>query len=284
MIALIQALMVVVGLLVTLTAQGVSSHKEDERKGYAHDGNKIKASSTFNPSAHDEEIRKANDRALAAATTPSVNGAVVLRTTSSDTASIVGGLVIVGTLIGGLCFFCFRLVSQVRAKVTAQPILTTLSSYELQYQEATLNDLRKGTTPHHYNLSGFLPNKGESVIWAFHGVKHYRLKNHAEWVGRSAGLNVRVAKGIWLHSGASHGHKVQHSSVDSEVGTLVFTTTALCFVGANSVRLPFSHILALNTYSDGIGLHTDYARNSKQIFGDMLCTFENAFRSRQDRY
>jgi hypothetical protein len=52
-------------------------------------------------------------------------------------------------------------------------------------------------------------------------------------------------------------------------GTLVFTTTAVCFIGANSARIPFSHVLALNTYTDGFGLITDYARNSKHIFGHM---------------
>jgi hypothetical protein len=52
--------MVAVGLVATITVQAASSDT-----GYLHDGNKIKASSTPYRSAHDERIRKANDRALA---------------------------------------------------------------------------------------------------------------------------------------------------------------------------------------------------------------------------
>ena len=52
-------------------------------------------------------------------------------------------------------------------------------------------------------------------------------------------------------------------------GTLVFTTKALCFIGANAARIPFSHVLALNTYTDGFGLTTDYARNNNHIFCHM---------------
>jgi hypothetical protein len=62
----------------------------------------------------------------------------------------------------------------------------------------------------------------------------------------------------------------QHSSMDDQgLGTLVLTTKALCFVGVNSARLPFAHILALETLSDGIGLDTDYAKNTEHQFGRM---------------
>ena len=71
-------------------------------------------------------------------------------------------------------------------------------------------------------------------------------------------------------SGRNHGHSEQHSSMDDQgVGTLVLTTKALCLVGVNSARLPFAHILALETFSDGIGLDTDYAKNTKHQFAGM---------------
>jgi hypothetical protein len=112
--------------------------------------------------------------------------------------------------------------------------------------------------------------KVPGVIWAFSGVRHFHQAAHSEWVGRRGSLSVRVMKGVWYRSGRNHGHREQHSSMDDEgVGTLVLTTKALCFVGANSARLPFSHILALETLSDGIGLDTYYAKNTKHEFGRM---------------
>jgi hypothetical protein len=221
-------------------------------------------------SAHDERIRKANDRALAVLSpSPSPQTSIFSASWTSSEAALAYSL-----FFGVLGFGIFLIIAIVRkdfrlAMTPVIPSVTTLPLEEVQFQTATLNDLREGVIPHLYHLSGFLPNKGESVIWAFFGVRHYSQETHSEWVGGSTGLNVRVVRGLWIHTGASHGHRVEYSSVNSEVGTLVFTTAALCFVGANSFRIPFSHILAFHTYTDGIGLHTDYASNSQQIFGDM---------------
>jgi hypothetical protein len=74
-------------------------------------------------------------------------------------------------------------------------------------------------------------------------------------------------KGFWVRTGASHGHKVSHTAMDYQgAGTLVLTTIGLCFIGANSTRIPLSHILAFQSYSDGIGFDTDYARNNRHVF------------------
>jgi hypothetical protein len=75
-------------------------------------------------------------------------------------------------------------------------------------------------------------------------------------------------KGLWVRSGASRGHKVSHTQMDCQgEGTVVLTTMGVCFVGTNSTRIPLSHILAFQSYEDGIGFDTDYARNNRHIFG-----------------
>jgi hypothetical protein len=53
---------------------------------------------------------------------------------------------------------------------------------------------------------------------------------------------------------------------DQGEGTLVLTTMGDCFVGTNSARIPLSHILAFQSYADGIGFDTDYARNNRHVF------------------
>jgi hypothetical protein len=131
-----------------------------------------------------------------------------------------------------------------------------------------LDDLRKGTPTEHYKLNGFLPKKGEKVLWCFKSVKHYQLGTHSEWVGRSAGVSFRVAKGIRVRTGGSRGHKVSHSQMDYKGKVdLVLTTQGFTFVGAaDAARIPLSRVLAFQTYSDGFGLQTDYARNNHHLF------------------
>jgi hypothetical protein len=139
---------------------------------------------------------------------------------------------------------------------------------ETEVQQLVLNDLRKGTPTEHYKLNGFLPKKGEKVLWCFKNVKHYQLGTHSEWVGRSAGVSFRVAKGVRVRTGGSRGHKVSHSQMDYKGKVdLVLTTQGFSFVGAaDAARIPLSRILAFQTYSDGIGLQTDYARNNHHLF------------------
>lgn len=188
----------------------------------------------------------------------------------SETSS--NGGVFIGLLIFGIIFVLLWLVvksisSTVKAASTKPLPLPPPTSSESANQELVLADLAQGSPPHRYQLEGFLPKKGESVIWAFLGVKHYQKGTHSEWVGQSSGASVRLFKGFWVRSGASRGHKVSHSEMDYQgVGTLVLTTIGLCFIGASSTRIPLSHILAFQSYADGIGFDTDYARNNRHVF------------------
>ena len=276
---------------ISITAQ--ATHKVDRAR--PHNGNQIVPSSSPASSAKDEETRRENDRALAAATSTSISSAkdeetrrendralasaastlntaqtreTVSATGTASTTTPSGGSGF-GTLIvfGGLCFIGYKLVKSWGKQRSRAAVVT---ADESRGQLAVLDELRKGTKPTVYALNGFYPQKGESVIWAFDGVQHFHQGSHSEWVGRSGGLSVRVMKGVWYRSGRNHGHSEQHSSMDDQgVGMLVLTTKALCFVGVNSARLPFAHILALETFSDGIGLDTDYAKNTKHQFAGM---------------
>ena len=167
--------------------------------------------------------------------------------------------------LGGLLFVVY-LVSKRASRAVPPPL--PLGPNETEIQHLVLDDLRKGTPTEHYKLNGFLPKKGEKVLWCFKNVKHYQLGTHSEWVGRSAGVSFRVAKGIRVRTGGSRGHKVSHSQMDYKgKGDLVFTTQGFSFLGAaDAGRIPLSRILAFQTYSDGFGLQTDYARNNHHLF------------------
>jgi hypothetical protein len=146
----------------------------------------------------------------------------------------------------------------------------TPTSSDTVNQQETLDDLRKGITPDRYNLSGFVCKKNEKVLFSFQGVRHYHQGTHSQWTGRSAGVSVKVVKGLWFRTGANRGHSVSSTSMDDQgTGTLVLTNQGFSFIGTNSTRIPFSHILSLEPYADGFGLDTDYARNNKHLFAHM---------------
>jgi hypothetical protein len=186
---------------------------------------------------------------------------------SAHSGSTLGGIigfVILGTI--GVCVikFLLRLGSRIQA-----PIATPTSADTVNQQE-TLEDLRKGITPDRYNLSGFVCKKNEKVLFSFQGVRHYHQGTHSQWTGRSAGVSVKVVKGLWFRTGANRGHSVSSTSMDDQgTGTLVLTNQGFSFIGTNSTRIPFTHILSLEPYADGFGLDTDYARNNKHLFAHM---------------
>ena len=141
------------------------------------------------------------------------------------------------------------------------------TTIEIGNQQEALADLRKGITPSNYSLAGYLCKKNEKVIFSFQNVRHFHQGTHSHWTGRSAGVSVRIAKGLWFRTGANKGHSVQSSSMDNQgKGCLVFTNQAFSFIGLNTTRIPFSRIACFEPLSDGFSLDTDYARNNKHFF------------------
>ncbi len=154
------------------------------------------------------------------------------QTTSSGSAfGGIIGFVILGTI--GVCVikFLLKLGSRIQAPVT------TPTSADTVNQQETLDDLRKGITPDRYNLSGFVCKKNEKVLFSFQGVRHYHQGTHSQWTGRSAGVSVKVVKGLWFRTGANRGHSVSSTSMDDQgTGTLVLTNQGFSFIGTNSTR------------------------------------------------
>jgi hypothetical protein len=121
-----------------------------------------------------------------------------------------------------------------------------------------------------YCLDGYVPRKGEVVLWAFPNTKYYHLGTHSEWQAGSAGVSFRVAKGLWVRTGQQRGRRVSHQSMDYKgTGTLVLTNQGFSFIGAETIRVVFSHIVAFKQYSDGLGFETDRVRNNKYLFGNL---------------
>jgi hypothetical protein len=145
----------------------------------------------------------------------------------------------------------------------------TLEAEEVR--KLILSDLANTRTTHRYTLNGYVPQKGESVLWSFTDVKYFKQATHREWVGGSHGYNVRIMKGLWYRAGSSRGHSVSTTSMDYKGnGNLVITTRGFSFINATeAVRLSFTKVIGVETYRDGFKLLTDYARNPIHMFGHL---------------
>ena len=136
---------------------------------------------------------------------------------------------------------------------------------------AILRDLTEGVVPQRLESSGRLPfrlQKTETMIWVFHDVDYSTVRTRREFRGRSAGVSVRVAKGVYFRTGAFKGRPVEiEEAVHVDTGMLGVTTRHIYFAGAaKSFRVRLDRIVTIEPYSDGVGIMRDTARAQPETF------------------
>ncbi len=138
-------------------------------------------------------------------------------------------------------------------------------------QAGLLRDLVEGKIPTRVKIQGNLPfnfKKGEEAIWLFKNVQYYEQKTRREFVGRSQGVSVRIARGLYYRVGAFKGHPVERTeNVHVDNGLLAVTNEHIYFAGpSKSFRIPFGKIVTMVPYSDGICIQRDAASAKPQSF------------------
>lgn len=143
-----------------------------------------------------------------------------------------------------------------------------------------LRDLtEKGKVPQVGQVDGLPFNllKTESLVWLFRDVPYYEFKTSTHYEGRSAGVSIRVMKGLYYRTGAFQGHPVQTTEAAlSDTGFFGATTKHVYFTGAiKSFRIPYTKIVSFQAHSDGIGIQRDAANARFQSFvtGDGWFTY-----------
>ena len=114
----------------------------------------------------------------------------------------------------------------------------------------------------------FLFQKSEKLIWVFQGVEYLEQRTRTEYRGGSQGVSIRITKGVYYRTGAFKGRHVEVEELKN-IGTgIVALTSKHIYFGASqtSFKVPYSKIVALNTYSDGIQIQKDGVRSKPQIF------------------
>jgi hypothetical protein len=120
----------------------------------------------------------------------------------------------------------------------------------------SIRDLLEGKVPDRCKIqnSTLLLGKNESYVWFFNGVDVYERKTHRSYAGHSAGISVRIAKGVYLREGAYRSHPVEHVSTDHlGRGDLIVTNKNLFFIiDGLTTKLSLKKIVSVTPHSDGI--------------------------------
>ena len=146
-----------------------------------------------------------------------------------------------------------------------------VGAYTRIAEAATLRSLLDGEIHPRQTIAGPIPfnlQKSETLVWVFNDVDYYEAKTRREFVGRSAGVSVRVARGVYVRSGGFKGHAVETTTTElADSGLLGITTKHIYFSGTNKkFRAPFAKIVTFEPYADGIGIMWDAATAKPQTF------------------
>ncbi len=163
----------------------------------------------------------------------------------------------------------------------SQDELERSGSFMKVAKAAVLRDLMVGKVSARLDVSGaalpFNFQKSESLLWLFQGVDYMEARKATRYVGTSHGVSVRIAKGLYYRTSAFRGHPIQETSVvNVGRGTLAVTTKQLYFAcPGKSFRIPFTKIVTIEPFTDGVSVQRDAASALPQLFrtGDGWFTY-----------
>ena len=149
----------------------------------------------------------------------------------------------------------------------------------LQCKKNVLDILDSGNLPGAINFivdGGKLPfkfQKSEHLLWVFSSVEYLEQTTRRAVEGRSAGVSVRVAKGVSVRVGQSRGTPVEYDELVSRgFGLLAVTTKHVYFKGdRRSLRIAFGKIVSVELASveqpgDGVAITRDRVSGHPEFF------------------
>jgi len=147
----------------------------------------------------------------------------------------------------------------------------------LDYQGAlNLQDMligilpRRVTIAHPINMS-----KDEQPLWVFPAVSCYEEVITRSNAGVSRAISVKIAKGIYYHTGAFKGEPIITSNMKAiATGDLIITNKCLYLYSTQrSSKYPINKILAYVPFEDGIGVQLDGAKSKTIYFSGLDGTY-----------
>lgn len=156
-----------------------------------------------------------------------------------------------------------------------QTILNKNGSFEKVAKGLILNDIFQGKLPDkRITLDGnspFLLGKDETLIWIFQNVEFYEQRTRTTFEGRSQGVSIKIAKGVYYRTGQFKGNPVVSTQMTFIATGLLALTNKNFYFASNSknFKTPYKKLISMTQYSDGIGLQKDGVSAKPQIFKDL---------------
>lgn len=134
-----------------------------------------------------------------------------------------------------------------------------------------LRSVMNGEIPSRLTIKGDLPinlQKGEQIIWAFSGVDYLEDKIKRTYAGRSQGVSVRIAKGVYYRVGEFKGSPIEErQTIHIDKGYMFVTNKNIYFSGEQKgLRIPYNKIIQFMPFDNGIGILKDNQTAKPQMF------------------
>ena len=139
----------------------------------------------------------------------------------------------------------------------------------------SLRLLLEGRDPsEHFHFEGHLPillMKSEKLLYLFKNVQFHEERTRTHYEGRSSGVSIRIAKGVYYRTGGFRGNPVQETNMEHiDTGYFAVTDKHFYFHGpSKSFRTRYDRIVGLDPYSDGVGVRKDGTTARPQVFSGM---------------
>lgn len=151
-------------------------------------------------------------------------------------------------------------------------LLISLPGYEKAMKASFMSTLNRGVLPEYKNEDTTINlMKDENIAWSFIYTKFFEQTTNVHYQGGHAGLGIKVAKGLYFRTGAFKGKPVQTTEMKFIAnGNCILTNKHIYFQSSiRSLRIPYSKIISMNPYTDGIGIHLDGASSKPILFKDI---------------
>ena len=151
-------------------------------------------------------------------------------------------------------------------------ILLKMPAYEKALKASFMSKLNRGILPEHNNEDTTINLlKNEIIAWGNIYAQFFEQTTNVHYQGGHAGFGIKVAKGLYFRTGAFKGKPVQTTQMKHIAnGNMTLTNKNIYFQSsARSLRIPYSKIISMEPYTDGLGIHLDGARSKPILFKDI---------------
>lgn len=101
--------------------------------------------------------------------------------------------------------------------------------------------------------------RNERPLYAFENISFLQERVKSSFVGGGAGVSFRVAKGVYLRTGAFKGQPIKTAEIQNiDEGELVITSQNIYFRGnVKSFKIELKKIINIEAFSDGIKIEKE---------------------------